>query len=168
MLLPAAVPTVDAPTAPAASADQDTTQARGTILLVEDEDGVRTVVRRALERQGYDVREASSGAEAMRLAESIASTGTAVDVVPRGDQYLIRLRAGGDAELELWAAHRHAKPLADVLQRPLRFEVSGRQKRRSHADQSHHASRVSGKAVRRGGHRRVRKNDPARTAGEMA
>ena len=31
--------------------------------------------------------------------------------IPRGDDYLARLRATGDAELELWAAHRHVAPL---------------------------------------------------------
>jgi exopolyphosphatase/guanosine-5'-triphosphate,3'-diphosphate pyrophosphatase len=108
----------------------------------------------------------------LRLAEGLdrshAQVVTAVDIVPRGNQYLIRLRAAGDAELELWAAHRHAKPLADVLRRPLRFEVSGRQKRRSHADQSHDATRIPGQAVRRGRDRRIRKNDAARTAGQVA
>ena len=44
---------------------------------------------------------------------------------PRGDDYLVRLRTSGDAELELWAAHRHAAPLEGVLERPLRFEVAG-------------------------------------------
>jgi len=70
----------------------------------------------------------------LRLAEGLdrshAQVVTALDVVPHGNEYRIRLRAAGDAELELWAAHRHAGPLEDVLRRPLRFEVSGRQKRR--------------------------------------
>ena len=108
----------------------------------------------------------------LRLAEGLdrshAQVVTAVDVVPRGDAFLIRLRVAGDAELELWAAHRHAAPLEDVLQRPLRFEVSGRQKRRSHADQSHHAARVPRKTVRRGRHRRIRKDDAAGAVGEVA
>ncbi len=39
-----------------------------TVLLVEDEDAVREVVRRVLERQGYRVIEASSGPRALALA----------------------------------------------------------------------------------------------------
>jgi exopolyphosphatase / guanosine-5'-triphosphate,3'-diphosphate pyrophosphatase len=120
----------------------------------------------------------------LRLAEGLdrshAQVVTAVDVVPRGNAYLIRLRASGDAELELWAAHRHGAELERVLHRPLRFEVSGRptarqraaqakkKERGSHAEQSHHAARVPRKTVRRGGHRRVGKNDPARAAGKVA
>jgi exopolyphosphatase / guanosine-5'-triphosphate,3'-diphosphate pyrophosphatase len=114
----------------------------------------------------------------LRLAEGLdrshAQVVTGLDVVPKGEEYLIRLRASGDAELELWAAHRHAAALQDVLQRPLRFDVSGRVRRRagkgrlSHAEQPHHAARVSGKAVRRGRHRRVGKDHAAGAAGKVA
>jgi exopolyphosphatase/guanosine-5'-triphosphate,3'-diphosphate pyrophosphatase len=117
----------------------------------------------------------------LRLAEGLdrshAQVVTTVDVVPRGEAYLMRLRADGDAELELWAAHRHGAPLEQVLRRPLRFEVSGRVKRRdrrekkersTHAEQPHHAARVPRKTVRRGGHRRVGKNHPAGPAGKVA
>jgi exopolyphosphatase/guanosine-5'-triphosphate,3'-diphosphate pyrophosphatase len=111
----------------------------------------------------------------LRLAEGLdrshAQVITALDVVPKGNAYIIRLRAAGDAELELWAAARHGGPLQKVLRRPLQFEVSGRRvkkERASHAQQPHHAARVSGKAVRRGRHRRVRKNDAARAAGKVA
>jgi two-component system cell cycle sensor histidine kinase/response regulator CckA len=50
----------------------------GCVLLVEDEDAVRNFARRALERQGYEVLEASTGAEAL---EVMASAGDRVDVV---------------------------------------------------------------------------------------
>jgi exopolyphosphatase/guanosine-5'-triphosphate,3'-diphosphate pyrophosphatase len=126
----------------------------------------------------------------LRLAEGLdrshAQVVTALDVVPRGNAYLIRLRAAGDAELELWAAHRHGTELERVLHRPLRFEVSGRpspklrqrangrartaekKERGLHAQESDHAARVPGKTVRRRGHRRLRKDHPARAAGKVA
>jgi exopolyphosphatase/guanosine-5'-triphosphate,3'-diphosphate pyrophosphatase len=116
----------------------------------------------------------------LRLAEGLdrshAQVVTALDVVPRGDAYLIRLRAAGDAELELWAAHRHGTELERVLHRTLRFEVSGRTQKKKkkkkerglHAEQPHHAARVPRKTVRRGRDRRLRKNDAARPAGKVA
>ena len=118
----------------------------------------------------------------LRLAEGLdrshAQVVGAIDVVPKGNAYVIRLRAAGDAELELWAAHRHAAPLEDVLERPLRFEVSGRpapagrrraqKERASHAEQPDHAARVPGKALRGGRHRRLGKNHAARAAGKVA
>jgi exopolyphosphatase/guanosine-5'-triphosphate,3'-diphosphate pyrophosphatase len=119
----------------------------------------------------------------LRLAEGLdRSHGQVIvslDVVPRGNAYLIRLRAAGDAELELWAAHRHGAELERVLHRPLRFDVSGRGSTKlrgakakkepaSHAEQPHHAARVSRKTVRRGRDRRLRKDDAAGAAGEVA
>ena len=46
-------------------------QPRGdeTILLVEDDDGVRAIARLILQRAGYTVFEATDGAEALRLYE---------------------------------------------------------------------------------------------------
>jgi exopolyphosphatase/guanosine-5'-triphosphate,3'-diphosphate pyrophosphatase len=106
-------------------------------------------------------------AEGLDRSHSQALAG--VDLFPRGDDYLVRLRTTGDAELELWAANRHAAPLEAVLERPLRFEVAGPDyKDRPHADESDHASRVSGKTVRRRRHRRVGKNHAARAASEVA
>jgi PAS domain S-box-containing protein len=105
VLLPAALSTAEASATPAApTADESAARARGTILLVEDEDGVRTVVRRALERQGYVVREASNGAEAMRLAETVATAPDGridlvlTDLVMPGQSG----RVLGEALLERW------------------------------------------------------------------
>jgi CheY-like chemotaxis protein len=44
-----------------------------TVLLVEDEDAVRTVTRRILERDGFRVLEARSGSEGMAAARSATS-----------------------------------------------------------------------------------------------
>ena len=109
----------------------------------------------------------------VRLAEGLdrshAQALAGIDLFPRGDDYLARLRANGDAELELWAAHRHVAPLERELALPIRFEVSGAYKDQpSHAEQPDDAPRVPRKAVRRRGNRRVRKNDAARTARKMA
>jgi exopolyphosphatase / guanosine-5'-triphosphate,3'-diphosphate pyrophosphatase len=110
----------------------------------------------------------------VRLAEGLdrshAQAIGGLDLYPRGDDYLARLRANGDAELELWAAHRHVAPLEAVLGRPLRFEVAvnDHKERPAHAEQPDHAARVPGKAVRGRRNRRVGKNDATRPAGEVA
>jgi two-component system, cell cycle sensor histidine kinase and response regulator CckA len=41
--------------------------ARDTVLVVEDEDGLRCVIRRLLQDEGYTVLEASDGARALQL-----------------------------------------------------------------------------------------------------
>jgi exopolyphosphatase/guanosine-5'-triphosphate,3'-diphosphate pyrophosphatase len=107
----------------------------------------------------------------VRLAEGLdrshAQTIAGIDLYPRGDDYLARLRAAGDVELELWAAQRHVAPLEEVLGRPIRFEVAGTdyKEHAAHAEQPDDDARVSGKAVRGRRHRRVRKDDAARPAG---
>jgi exopolyphosphatase/guanosine-5'-triphosphate,3'-diphosphate pyrophosphatase len=120
----------------------------------------------------------------VRLAEGLdrshAQAIEGIDLYPRGDDYLARLRATGDAELELWAAHRHVAPLEALLGKPIRFEVAGQDYLQrtdgnqpanttpTHAEQSDDAARVPGKALRSRRHRRVRKDDPAEPAGEVA
>jgi exopolyphosphatase/guanosine-5'-triphosphate,3'-diphosphate pyrophosphatase len=107
----------------------------------------------------------------VRLAEGLdrshAQTIAGIDLYPRGDDYLARLRAAGDVELELWAAQRHVAPLEEVLGRPIRFEVAGTdyKEHAAHAEQPDDDTRVSRKAVRGRRHRRVRKDDAARPAG---
>jgi exopolyphosphatase / guanosine-5'-triphosphate,3'-diphosphate pyrophosphatase len=106
----------------------------------------------------------------VRLAEGLdrshAQALGGIDLFPRGDDYLARLRANGDAELELWAAHRHIAPLERELGLPIRFEVAGEYKERSpHAEQPDHAARVPGKAVRGRRNRRLRKDDTAGAVG---
>ena len=132
----------------------------------------------------------------VRLAEGLdrshAQTISAVDLYPRPDAYVARLRTSGDAELEVWAAHRHVEALERILGKPIRFELSGRAKRprpvtqkthgtsggqsppraeakrQAHVEQTGHTPRISGKAVRGGRDRRVGKDDAARAAGEVA
>jgi exopolyphosphatase / guanosine-5'-triphosphate,3'-diphosphate pyrophosphatase len=110
----------------------------------------------------------------VRLAEGLdrshAQALAGIDLFPRGDDYLARLRANGDAELELWAAHRHVAPLERELALPIRFEVSGAayKEEPSHAEQPHDAARTPRKAVRGRGSRRLGKNHAAGSAGEMA
>jgi exopolyphosphatase/guanosine-5'-triphosphate,3'-diphosphate pyrophosphatase len=106
----------------------------------------------------------------LRLAEGLdrshAQALSGIDLYPRGDDYLATLRASGDAELELWAAHRHVGPLEALLDKPIRFEVAGHdyKEHTPHAQHADHAARVPGKAVRGRRHRRVGKDDPARAA----
>jgi exopolyphosphatase / guanosine-5'-triphosphate,3'-diphosphate pyrophosphatase len=110
----------------------------------------------------------------VRLAEGLdrshAQALTGIEVYRRKDDYLARLRASGDAELELWAAHRHVAPLEEILGRPIRFEVTGagEKDRHAHAEQPDHAAHVSRKAVRGRRHRRVRQDNPAGPAREVA
>jgi exopolyphosphatase/guanosine-5'-triphosphate,3'-diphosphate pyrophosphatase len=118
----------------------------------------------------------------VRLAEGLdrshAQAIEGLDLYPRGDDYLARLRARGDAELELWAAHRHVAPLEAVLGKPVRFEVAGAALEVAAGasatpspdaglppDDGRHGA---GKAVRRRRQRRPRKDDAAGAAGETA
>jgi exopolyphosphatase/guanosine-5'-triphosphate,3'-diphosphate pyrophosphatase len=110
----------------------------------------------------------------VRLAEGLdrshAQALAGIDMFPRGDDYLARLRATGDVELELWAAHRHVAALERELGQPIRFEIAGTdyKDQAPHAEQPDHAARVPRKTVRGRGHRRVRKDDAARPPREMA
>jgi exopolyphosphatase / guanosine-5'-triphosphate,3'-diphosphate pyrophosphatase len=104
----------------------------------------------------------------LRLAESLdrshAQSLSGIELHDRGEDALLQVRTSGDAELELWAATRHAAPFERVLGKPLRVEISGH----SHAQQSDDVARVPRKVVRRRRHRRVRENDAIGAAVQVA
>jgi exopolyphosphatase / guanosine-5'-triphosphate,3'-diphosphate pyrophosphatase len=104
----------------------------------------------------------------LRLAESLdRSHGqmiTGLELHDRGDDDLLQVRTGGDVELELWSATRHAAPFERLTRKPLRIEVSGN----AYAEQSHPTARIPGEAVRGRGDRRLREVDAAGSAGEVA
>lgn len=69
----------------------------------------------------------------VRLAEGLdrshAQVISGLEVRGRGPKLTVRLKPAGDAELELWAAGRHATALADLLQASLTFELARRTRR---------------------------------------
>lgn len=107
------------------------------------------------------------GAAILRVAESLdRSHGQVVDRVelqPRGDKFCLVLRAHGPAELERWAAQRQSKPLAKLLGKDVEIDDAG-----TYAEQPRETASVSRETVRRGGHRRVGKDDTAEPAGKVA
>src|SRR3954464_1214218 len=104
----------------------------------------------------------------LRLAESLdrshAQTIAGFELHDRGDDDLLQLRSTGDAELELWAAARHAAPFERLTGKPLRIEVSTH----THAEQPDATARVPRQAVRRRRDRRLRQDHAARLAGQVA
>jgi exopolyphosphatase/guanosine-5'-triphosphate,3'-diphosphate pyrophosphatase len=84
--------------------------------------------------------------------------------------WTIRLQSGGDAELEIWAAHRHVAELAALLKRPIEFELNRAPTKGGvlHAQHSPHSPQLSRKTVRRRRHRRIGQDDAARPARKVA
>jgi exopolyphosphatase/guanosine-5'-triphosphate,3'-diphosphate pyrophosphatase len=66
----------------------------------------------------------------VRLAEGLdrshAQLVEKLEVIDRGEDLLLRLRAGGDAELEHWAAQRYLSPIEHELGRVVRVELAPR------------------------------------------
>jgi exopolyphosphatase/guanosine-5'-triphosphate,3'-diphosphate pyrophosphatase len=103
----------------------------------------------------------------LRFAENLdrshAQIVTSVELHDRGEEYLVKLRTTGDAELELWAAHRQIESFEDMLGKPVRLSAG----RTSYAEQPEQSARVPGKAVRGRRHRRVGKDHAAGAAGKV-
>jgi exopolyphosphatase/guanosine-5'-triphosphate,3'-diphosphate pyrophosphatase len=110
--------------------------------------------------------------EGLDRSHSQVVTGLTVD--DTDDTLTIRLRAGGDPDLELWAAGRHATALAAHLDVTIRFEIAGASAAPAHKDASRHArhadhsAHLSRPAVRRRGDRRLREDHAGRPAGQVA
>ena len=100
----------------------------------------------------------------LRFAETLdrshAQVVSAVELHDRGDEYLVKLRTSGEAELELWAAQRQIEPLERVLGKPIRLSAG----RTSYAEQPEHSARIPRQAVRGRRHRRVGQDDAAGAA----
>jgi exopolyphosphatase/guanosine-5'-triphosphate,3'-diphosphate pyrophosphatase len=115
----------------------------------------------------------------VRIAEGLdrshAQVVERVNVAANRKRLRLRLRVSGDAELELWAAHRHTAPLAELFGKAITVEPAARagtrrrtavrKDTRPHAHDARHAAHVSRPPLRRRGDRRVRQDHPARTAG---
>jgi two-component system cell cycle sensor histidine kinase/response regulator CckA len=67
-----------APSPPAGGAAERPRQARGRVLIVDDEESIRAVMGRMLQAEGYDVLRARDGREALRELEEV---GGSVDLV---------------------------------------------------------------------------------------
>jgi len=116
----------------------------------------------------------------LRLAESLdrshSQPVSSLELHDRGEDGLLQLRAAGDAELELWAATRHAGEFERLIGKPLRVEVSAgalsapasAPGTHSHAEQPHDTARLPRQVVRRRRDRRVGQDDAARAVGEVA
>lgn len=107
-------------------------------------------------------------AAVLRLAEALdrshAQSVAGVDLILGPEDAQLRIRASGDAELELWAAQRSVAPLERLLNTIIRFEVTTI----PHAEQSDATPRLPREAVRRRGHRRVGEDHATRPAGQVA
>jgi exopolyphosphatase/guanosine-5'-triphosphate,3'-diphosphate pyrophosphatase len=124
---------------------------------------------------GRSKRRAVKAMSAMvRLAEGLDRSHSralaGIDLYPRSDDYLARIRTSGDAELELWAAHRHVAPLEKILGKPIRFEVAAGDHRDllAPAPGAEHVAPAAAEPVRGRKARRAGRSKPADAAGEVA
>jgi exopolyphosphatase/guanosine-5'-triphosphate,3'-diphosphate pyrophosphatase len=118
--------------------------------------------------KGSDRRMVRMLAALLRLAEGLERSHSQVvsklELHDRRKDYLLQVRANGDAELELWAAHRQRAPLEALVGKPIYISADGT----GYVEQSHDSTPVPRQAVRGGRHRRVRKNHAAVAPGQVA
>jgi len=111
-------------------------------------------------------------AEGLERSHAQVVTGVRVQHPVKGRRLplRIRLRTAGDAELEIWAAHRHVAALADWLDRPILFEISHAPAKggASHAQHASDAAQLPGQAVRGRRHRRLGQDHATRPARQVA
>jgi exopolyphosphatase/guanosine-5'-triphosphate,3'-diphosphate pyrophosphatase len=96
-----------------------------------------------------------------------------VGIKIEGDRVLIRLKPGADADLEVWAAARHAEPLARALGVTIDVEATpgvrpAAKVNGTHAQPTLDSALVSRTPLRRRRHRRVRQDDATGTARQVA
>ena len=115
-----------------------------------------------------DRRRVRTLAAILRLAEGLershAQVVSILELQDRRKDYLLKVQARGDAELELWAARRQLAPFEALVGRPVSLTADGT----DHAEYAHDAASVPGQALRGGRHRRVGKDDAAVAAGQVA
>jgi PAS domain S-box-containing protein len=133
------LPRIDEPSGVETSHPVQTRAAKGaeTILVAEDEDGVRHIVTQMLREQGYTVLPASGGAEALRIAESHAGplqllvsdvmmprmTGPELATLLRGIRPEMRvLFVSGYTDSEIVRGGGELEPGTDFLQKPFTRE----------------------------------------------
>jgi CheY-like chemotaxis protein len=113
--------------------------ARGRMLIVDDEEDVRTLMQEALERRGFEVIAVESGAEALGyLAHEIPpiilldlemddingwEVLSALEKHPRFGSFRVVVISGSPGKVPKWAGHLH-KPfridaLMELLDKPI-------------------------------------------------
>jgi DNA-binding response OmpR family regulator len=96
----------------------DTEVATGRILVVEDDTDIADVLRRSLRHEGYDVRTASDGVEAMDAALEFVPDLVVLDLgLPRldGVEVCRRLRSEGDVPILMLTARTETEDRVEGL-----------------------------------------------------
>lgn len=101
----------------------------------------------------------------LRVAESLdrshQQSVASLEVAPGSQDYLLRLEPDGDAELEVWAARRNARPLTNVLRRIVRFEVAANPAQPAVPARRRRRVAAPGRAPRRASREAAAPADPA-------